>query len=321
MTYRRTRNRRTFVRGAALALAAVLAASGCAVKSTDGITSGGDTVNIALNSWVGYEADVAVVSYLLEHEMHYHVKITQIDEQPAWQALDQGTLDVILENWGHPDLVKTYIDQKKTVVDGGPTGNKGVIGWYIPKYLADEHPDITNWKNLNKYASLFRTAESGGKGQFLGGAPSYVTNDKALIKNLKLNYQIVYAGSEAAEITQVKKLYKQHKPALFYFYTPQWLFNQVKLVKINLPKYTPGCDADVNKVACDYPAYDLNKIFRKGFTKSGGTAYQLLKNFHWTDKQQNDVAGMIADQGMDRDTAARKWVEANRATWEKWIPR
>ena len=312
--------RRTLRRGTALALAAVLAA-GCAAKTTSGADSGGKTVNIALNSWVGYEADAAVVKYLLEHELHYTVKLTQIDEQPAWQALDQGTLDVILENWGHQDLVKTYIQQKKTVVDGGPTGNKGVIGWYVPKYVVDEHPDITNWKNLNKYANLFRTPESGGKGQFLGGSPSYVTNDKALIKNLKLNYQIVFAGSEAAEITQVKKLYKQKKPALFYFYTPQWLFNQLQLVKINLPKYTPGCDADPKKVACDYPAYDLNKVFRKGFTSSGGKAYQLLKNFRWTNKQQNEVAGMIADQGLDRDTAAKKWVEANKSTWEKWMPK
>lgn len=312
--------RRTLRRGTALALVTVLAA-GCAAKTTSGADAGGKTVNIALNSWVGYEADAAVVKYLLEHELHYKVKLTQIDEQPAWQALDQGTLDVILENWGHEDLVKTYIDQKKTVVDGGPTGNTGVIGWYVPKYVVDEHPDITNWKNLNKYASLFRTPESGGKGQFLGGSPSYVTNDKALIKNLKLNYKIVYAGSEAAEITQIRKLYKQKKPALFYFYKPQWLFNQLQLVKIDLPKYTPGCDSDPKKVACDYPTYNLNKIFRKGFTQSGGKAYQLIKNFRWTNEQQNEVAGLIADQGMDRDAAAKKWVDANKATWEKWIPK
>jgi glycine betaine/proline transport system substrate-binding protein len=312
--------RRGLRRGTALAMVVVLSA-GCAAKTTSGADSGGKTVNIALNSWVGYEADAAVVSYLLEHELHYKVKLTQIDEQPAWQALDQGTLDVILENWGHADLVKTYIDQKKTIVDGGPTGNKGVIGWYVPKYVVDQHPDITNWKNLNKYASIFRTPESGSKGQFLGGSPSYVTNDKALIKNLKLNYQIVYAGSEAAEITQVKKLYKQKKPALFYFYTPQWLFNQLQMVKINLPKYTNGCDADPKKVACDYPAYDLNKIFRKGFTKTGGKAYQFLKNFHWTNKDQNDVAGMIANQGMDRDAAAKKWVDSHKSTWQAWLPK
>ena len=34
----------------------------------------------------------------------------------------------------------------------------------------------------------------------------------------------------------------------------------MKLVKVDLPPYKPGCDADPAKVACDYPPYKLNKI-------------------------------------------------------------
>jgi glycine betaine/proline transport system ATP-binding protein len=41
--------------------------------------------------------------------------------------------------------------------------------------------DITDYKNLNKYAGLFKTSESKGKGQLLDGDPSYVTNDEALV--------------------------------------------------------------------------------------------------------------------------------------------
>ena len=34
----------------------------------------------------------------------------------------------------------------------GQTGNKGIIGWYVPPWMAEKYPDITDWKNLNKYA-------------------------------------------------------------------------------------------------------------------------------------------------------------------------
>ena len=64
--------------------------------------------------------------------------------------------------------------------------------------MVKKYPDITNWKNLNKYASLFKTSESGGQGQLLDGDPGFVTNDEALVKNLKLKYKVVFAGSEAA---------------------------------------------------------------------------------------------------------------------------
>ena len=47
--------------------------------------------------------------------------------------------------------------------DFGPTGNKGIIGWYVPPWLAKAHPDMLDWHNLNKYASDFQTSESGNQ--------------------------------------------------------------------------------------------------------------------------------------------------------------
>ena len=43
----------------------------------------------------------------------------------------------------------------------------------MPKYYADKHPEILDYKNLNKYAKDFKTVRSGGKGEFIGAAPSY----------------------------------------------------------------------------------------------------------------------------------------------------
>ncbi|MBR7678390.1 glycine/betaine ABC transporter substrate-binding protein, partial [Streptomyces daliensis] len=113
---------------------------------------------------------------------------------------------------GVPKKEKQYIDQKKTVVDGGDLGVTGHIGWYVPKYFADAHPDVLDWKNLNKYAKDLRTTESGDKGQLLEGSPSYTTNDKYIIDNLDLDFKPVYAGSEAAQITEMKKNFKAKKP-------------------------------------------------------------------------------------------------------------
>ena len=79
--------------------------------------------------------------------------------------------------------------------------------------MAEKYPDITDWKNLNKYADLFKTSESGGKGQLLDGDPSYVTNDEALVKNLNLNYKVVVGGSEAALIQSFRIGGEEQDPA------------------------------------------------------------------------------------------------------------
>ena len=114
-----------------------------------------------------------------------------------------------------------------------------MIGWYLPPWLAEAQPELKDWKNLNKAAAQFKTSESGGKGQLLDGDPSFVTNDEALVKNLKLDYKVVYAGSETALIQAFRDAEKNKKPVIGYFYEPQWFFNELKLVKVDVAAVRP----------------------------------------------------------------------------------
>ncbi|MFD0370031.1 ABC transporter substrate-binding protein [Streptomyces sp. NPDC127114] len=305
-------------------LGLTLTACGGAKVGVDSAGSGGSpgkcgTFNLAVNPWVGYEADAAVVAYVAQKDLGCTVRKKDLKEEIAWQGFGTGEVDAVLENWGHDDLKKKYITQQKTAVSAGSTGNKGIIGWYVPPWLAKAHPDITDWKNLNKYASEFRTSESGGKGQLLDGDPSYVTNDAALVTNLKLDFKVVYAGSETALIQSFREAEKNKEWVIGYFYEPQWFLSEVPLVRVNLPAYTTGCDTDAAKIACDYPVYDLDKIVSVKFAKSGSPAYRLVKNFAWTNDDQNTVAKYIAVDKMSPEAAAKKWVEANRDKVDAWL--
>ncbi|GAA2514965.1 ABC transporter substrate-binding protein [Streptomyces gobitricini] len=317
---------RTTVRAAGALTLALLTLTGCGAAdmtkqaSPYAAAEGAKTVTLSVQSWVGAQANVAVAQYLLEHELGYRVDTVQVDEIPAWDALSQGRVDALLEDWGHPEQEQRYVEDKKTIVRGGDLGVTGHIGWFVPTYFAEAHPDVTDWKNLNKYADRFRTAESGGKGQLLDGSPSYITNDKALVKNLGLDYKVVFAGSEAAQITQIKQFAKEKKPFLTYWYKPQWLFEKVPMTEVELPAYKEGCDADPKKVACAYPHTPLQKFLNADFAEKGGKAAAFLKNFRWTTEAQNDVALMIAEQKLTPEAAAEKWVRANEPTWRKWLP-
>lgn len=309
------RARGTIGRVAIALAAASLIFSAC---NSGGSASKG-TVNIAVNPWVGYEADAAVVAYILEKELGYTVVKKDLAEEVSWQGFESGDVDVILENWGHPDFEKTYITDKKVAMDAGQTGNVGIIGWFVPKWMVDEHPDITDYKNLNKYADLFKTSESGDKGQLLDGDPSYVTNDEALVTNLKLNFKVVVGGSEAALIESFRSAEKNKTPLLAYFYEPQWFFSEMKLARVKLPAYTDGCDADPKTIACDYPPYKLNKLISAKFAASGSPAVGLVKKFQWTNDDQNLVSTYMSRDNMTPDDAAKKWVDANPDKVAAWL--
>ena len=65
------------------------------------------------------------------------------------RASATGDVDAIVENWGHPDLKKKYIDEQKTAVDAGPTGQRrhhrlvrpAVDGREVPRHHRLEEPE------------------------------------------------------------------------------------------------------------------------------------------------------------------------------------
>lgn len=316
-----------WIRATSLVGSAVLALTACTADIQPRVAAPGPpaaiecgTLTLAVNPWVGYEANVAVISYLAKNQLNCTVVEKDLSEEESWKLLAAGEIDAILENWGHDDLKKQYIDDERVAVEHGLTGNKGIIGWYVPPWLAERYPGITDWRKLNDYTFLFRTPRSGGKGELLGGDPTYVTNDKALIRNLKLNYTVTFTGSEDKLIEAFRTAEEERRAVIGYFYAPQWFLSEVDLVHIRLPEYTPGCDADPAKVACDYQPYDLDKIANREFAESGSPAADLIKNFQWTNADQNTVARYIRQDKMSRDEAAKKWLDANPDVWRSWLP-
>jgi glycine betaine/proline transport system substrate-binding protein len=313
------------IRGAVVAVAGLLAVAACGGPAPAEVAAPGvrpadcGTLRLAANPWVGYTANVAVISYLARKELGCRVTLKSEAEADSWAHLAAGQVDAIVENWGHDDLKKRYIDREKVAVEFGLTGNRGEIGWYVPPWMVQQYPDITDWQKLNERADLFKTAKSGDKGQLLDGDPSYVTNDRALVKNLKLKFTVVYAGSEDALIKAFRTAQKNRTPLLGYFYSPQWLLSEIDLRHIALPAYTPGCDADPVRVRCDYQPYDLDKIANKKFAYSGSPAATLIKNFQWTDADQNQVARDITEGKLTPDQAAKKWLDGHRKVWQKWL--
>jgi glycine betaine/proline transport system substrate-binding protein len=327
------RTRNTLKRGARLTAAAACATlvlGACGGGSIEDETAeneaaAGDSdcgeINMAVNPWVGYEADAYVVGHVAQEQLGCTVNYKDLKEDVSWQGFGTGEVDVVIEDWGHPDLEKKFFEGSGdgSAMDGGPTGNVGIIGWYVPPWLAEEHPDILQWENLNKYAEDFATSESGGKGQFLGADPSYVQFDEAIISNLDLDFKVVFSGSEAASITAFQQAEENKEFLIGYFYEPQWLFAEIPLQKVALPPYEEGCQDDPAEVACDYPETELKKILSTSWVDEGGPGVELVQNFQWTNDDQNTVAKYISQDGMSPEDAAAKWVEENQDTVDEWL--
>jgi glycine betaine/proline transport system substrate-binding protein len=313
-------------------LVAVMLGLGACVAPTAPQTNNGApaaeqiAIKLAANPWPASELNVAVAQILIEEQLGNPVEIIEIDENAQWPALATGDLHASLEVWpsGHAENIAEYIDGQQVVENGGPLGVVGKIGWHIPTYLLADHPELATWEGFTtpEAAQLFATAETGDRGQFLAGDPSWVQYDADIINNLGMNFQVVTAGSEDALLAAVDAAYNRQEPILFYFYKPHAIFAQYDLTEVALPPYSEECYAESASggVACDYPEDVLFKIFWSGLQEAAPDVHTLLRNMNYDTETQIGMISAVDLDGQSVEEAAQSWVDANEGVWSQWLP-
>ena len=61
------------------------------------------TLRIAVNPWTGYVSNAHVIGYVAQTELGCTVTYPEVKEEVGWQGMADGSIDTIVENWGHTD--------------------------------------------------------------------------------------------------------------------------------------------------------------------------------------------------------------------------
>jgi glycine betaine/proline transport system substrate-binding protein len=301
----------------------------CSSGSDAGSSASASTrtvVTLARNASVASAIDCALAKNLLEKQLGLTVNVVDVDEFSQWDKIASGDIDASLEVWpsGHADDIAKYVDGG-LVENAGALGPIGRIGWYVPTYLVQAHPELANWMGLQdpSNVALFKDAQSGSKGgTFYGLDPSYTQYDQAIIDSLSLDLRVSFVGTsdpEGAMIAQLSAAYAAKQPLLFYFYTPHPGISAFDLTKVALPPYSDACyAAGASKIACDYPVDTLFKIASLKLAKEVPSAHALLTKLNFSTGDQVSLMNLV-DQGKSADEAADSWVSANQSTWQAWL--
>lgn len=312
---------RRFLLVGGIVLTLLLACGG--TKAPSGAS--GNVIKMAHNSWLAANLNDTVAKILLEEKLGYAVEFVNSGTTEQFPPLSRGELHVSLEVWpaGHLDDIQKYIHDEKTIEDGGPLGPLAKVGWFIPTYMLDDHPELATWDGfkLPANAALFRTPETGDKGRFLGGDPGWVQTDQTIIDNLGLNFKVIFAGSEEALLSELESAYNRRAPILMYFWIPHWAIPVFDLTNVLLPPYSDECwaKAKTTGVACDYPTDHLFKIIWPGLKDYAPSAYRFFRAMGYTTKTQLDMMSDVKVKGQSVEQTARAWIAANEAQWGPWI--
>lgn len=125
------------------------------------------------------------------------------------------------------------------------------------------------------------------------------------IKEYKLKDWSLVTGSSAAMTAALKKAYDKEEPIIVTGWTPHWMFAKYDLKYLEDPKGVFGGEEEIRTIG------------RSGLEEDLPEAYQILKQFKWTEDDMGEVMIAIQD-GEKEEEAAQNWVEANTEKVAEW---
>ena len=271
-----------------------------------------------MHAWSGYTASAQVVTEVAKAQGCTINQVTLEEAGVTYDAMEAGSVDVVIEDWGGGRW-QDWVD-RGAIKEVGANGNVGLIGMFVAPWMVEKYPDITDAKNLNKYAKLFATADSGGKGAWYEGPPGYTTIGEKMIAANKLNFKVISTGSEAALREVLTKAEENKTPAIAYFWEPSTFFvtlPNLSKARVNFPA-NDWTDAAKASGLTDYPKTVLVKLATTKLMDSGSAFAKIVQNFTWTNDDQNAVAADI-ESGTDPAAAAQKWIDANPDKVQAWL--
>jgi glycine betaine/proline transport system substrate-binding protein len=314
----------------AIALTLLMAMVVAACGGTDAGSGSDDkpTITLIVNPWTASRLNAEVAKAIIENELGYPVRITEVNENDAmFTGMADGTLDAVLEIWpsGVTDAENAYFTDG-SVVNIGLLGTIGKIGWFVPSYVVDANPALATWEGYADPAAaqMFATAETGSMGRFLGTDPSYSQYDEQIIENLGLPFQVVFSGSEPATVAELDARFAAGEPILMYWWTPTAAVSKYDLVNVALPAYNDACGASAaaedGGVDCDYPEDVLFKAASAQLEAKAPDVFAFLRAFQLTTEDQLAMLPPVEIDGLDPAAVAADWVSEHESVWSAWLP-
>lgn len=288
--------------------------------------SAGGVLKSAVNDWTGGAVMCEIVHQIVEKEMGYKVKRIVMPSGPGRdEAIRAGDLDYGCELWpSYSTTIQKYVTEfggDGSMIKLSDAGVVGVSSYYVPRYLVEGDdapaPDLKSWENMNQYADLFKTLETGDKGRLLGcPAASWQCEDAARMEKLGLNYAAVELGSEAAHWAEMQAAYKRKEPFIAYAWEPHWIHAALDLVKVELPAH------DEDKWPATGWAKDVTFNYANpDFMEKHPDVVELIKNFRLTNEMQAPMILSVDVDGKDMEEVVGEWLANNEDTWRAWMPK
>jgi glycine betaine/proline transport system substrate-binding protein len=293
-------------------------------------------VTIASMNWQSAEVLSNVDKFILNKGYGCNATITVGDTVPTITSMaEKGQPDIAPEGWIDllPDVAKRGIDEGKLVTAAKPLPDGGIQGWWIPKYIADAHPDIKTIPDVLKHPELFPAPEDPKKGGIYNGPQGWggTVVTAQLFKAFKAadkGFTLVDTGSAAGLDGSIAKAYERKQAWVGYYWSPTALLGKYEMVKLDagVPYDAAEWKRCISVADCPDPkpsAWPVDRIFtlvaKKFADRAGPDVMGYLNKRGWHNATVNALMAWMTDNQASGEEGAKHFLKTNEALWTTWV--
>ncbi len=283
-------------------------------------------VSITEMNWASSAIVTQVAKFLLEQGYGCSVQTVPSSTVPAVTSLaENGEPDIVTEMWtngGGPAYVKLReegrVKELAPVLDPG-----GVEGWWIPTWLAEEHPELKTIDGILANPDLV-----GGRfNNCPEGWGCRILNDN-LARALGVadsGIEIFNHGSGETLATSIASAFENKEPWFGYYWAPTKVLGKYEMTKVELGPVDPEIHArnqEKDRAApeiSDFPPSPVWTVVTKEFAAEKPEVSAMLSKLTFDVDVMSSILAWQDENGASAEEAAVNFLLNNKDVWAGWL--
>jgi glycine betaine/proline transport system substrate-binding protein len=293
------------------------------------------SVSVAEMNWGSAGIAAHIDKIILEKGYGCTVTLVPGDTLPTFTTMNEtGEPDLAPEFWVNTDraALDKAVTEGRLVVAAEILMDGAVEGWWIPKFVADAHPDIRTVQQALDHPDLFPAPGRPGRAA-IHNCPSdwschvSTANLYRAVRAADKGFDLVDGTSPAAFDQSLVSAFATETGWLGYYWAPTAMLGKYEMVKLSFD--VPHNRADWNSCTavpnCPNPSvnsYPISQAFTlvtKPFLDKANVAIDYVKARKWDNATISSVLAWQADNGADNEAAARHFLQSMPDIWTKWV--
>ncbi|WP_394171322.1 ABC transporter substrate-binding protein [Saccharospirillum alexandrii] len=283
-------------------------------------------VSITEMGWASNEVVTGVATFLMENGYGCDVTVVPSDTVPAVTSVaENGEPDIVTELWLNStgEVYNRLEEEGRIQRLGRVLEPGGVEGWWIPTYLAEEHPELTTIEGVMNNPELV----GGMFNNCPDGWGCRVVSDN-LVRALELEssgIEVFNHGSGQTLASSMASAVEDGEPWFGYYWGPTVPLGKYDMTRVDLGEIDEDIharnqnqNAD-NPGVSDFPAAPILTAITTDFQEREPEVADMLSHLSFDTSVMSSILAWMDENNASGEEATVYYLQNYSDDWSQWL--